>query len=106
MTDFDRTHRAAAHLCLCMALAIAGLSAVSGCGGKPPKIEPSAPTPAPAPAPMLQVDVSATANANATASAKGLPIVIRIYELKSAGDSAERISTRFTTARPRCLGAI
>jgi type VI secretion system protein VasD len=83
MTAFDLKHhprnRMAYRLWLGTALSVAVLVAVTGCGGKPPKIEP------PAPAPVLRVDVSAAANANAAASAKGLPIVVRLYELKSAG---------------------
>ncbi len=82
MTEFNPRRRKAYRLWLGTALAMALLPAVTGCGGKPPKPQPPAP---PAPAPMLRVDVSAAANANATASAKGLPIVVRLYELKSAG---------------------
>lgn len=82
MTEFNPRRRKAYRLWLGTALAMALLPAVTGCGGKPPKPQPPAP---PAPAPMLRVDISAAANANATASAKGLPIVVRLYELKSAG---------------------
>lgn len=81
MTVFDCRHRRGYRLLFSVALAVSLLPIIAGCGGKPPKVEP----PAPAPPRMLRVDVSAAINANATASAQGRPIVVRLYELKSAG---------------------
>ncbi|MCF8002684.1 MAG: type VI secretion system lipoprotein TssJ [Chromatiaceae bacterium] len=83
MSEFIRKRRIACRTGLSLVLVLTWLSALTSCGGKPPKIE--LPAPAPAPAPMLQVDVSAAANANSTSSSRGLPIVVRLYELKSAG---------------------
>ena len=61
-------------------LALAGSMALAGtgCGGK--KVE-KAPPPAPKPPAILDVTVKAAGNANSG----GLPIVVRVYELKSQG---------------------
>jgi type VI secretion system protein VasD len=61
-------------------LAAAALGSLSGCGGKPPK-EP----PPPGPPPELRISVSAAANANRGPGGQGLPIVVRLYELKARG---------------------
>lgn len=80
MSEFNRGYRIACRRWRWMALALALLVALTSCVGKPPKIELPA-----TPASMLRVDVSAAVNANATSSSRGLPIVVRLYELKSSG---------------------
>ena len=56
------------------------LAALGACGGKPPK-EP----PPPGPPPELRISVSAAGNANRGPGGKGLPVVVRLYELKARG---------------------
>jgi type VI secretion system protein VasD len=57
--------------------------AAAGCGGKPPKIEiPAAPPPPPPPKPPSQLGVTVKSAGNANG---GLPIVVRVYELKASG---------------------
>jgi len=64
-------------------LALAGSMTLvgSGCGGKKVEVAPPPPPPAPKPPANLDVTVKAAGNANAG----GLPIVVRVYELKSQG---------------------
>lgn len=62
-------------------MAAAALAILGGCGGKPVK---EAPPPA-GPPPELRISVSAAANANRGPGGKGLPIVVRLYELKARG---------------------
>jgi len=60
-----------------------------GCGGKPPKEPPPA-----GPPPELRISVSAAADANRGPGGKGLPVVVRLYELKARGafDGADYFS--------------
>jgi len=62
-------------------LAAATLTAMGGCGSKPPKED----KPPPAAPPVLRVDVSAAANANRGPAGQGLPIVVRVFELRAQG---------------------
>lgn len=76
MQASDRRRRLIAGL-----LAAGTLGVLSGCGGKAPKE-----TPPPAgPPPELRISVSAAANANRGPAGQGLPIVVRLYELKARG---------------------
>lgn len=61
-------------------LAAATLTALAGCGGKPPKE-----LPPPGPPPELRISASAAADANRGPGGKGLPVVVRLYELKARG---------------------
>jgi type VI secretion system protein VasD len=79
MAKCNREHWMARPFWLGVSLGIALLPGLMGCAGKPPKDEP------PPPAPMLKIDVAATATVNSTASVGSLPIVVRVYELRSAG---------------------
>jgi type VI secretion system protein VasD len=74
MQASDRRHFVAA------LIAAVALGALGGCGGKPPKE-----TPPPGPPPELRISVSAAADANRGPGGKGLPIVVRLYELKARG---------------------
>lgn len=56
------------------------LTTLAACGGQPPKEDKP-----PAPAPVLRVDVAAAADANRGPAGQGLPIVVRLYELKAQG---------------------
>ncbi|WP_242482214.1 type VI secretion system lipoprotein TssJ [Thiocystis violacea] len=64
---------------------------VAGCGKKPAVKEatPPAPTPAPAatpkPTPKLSIEIRAAGDANRGPGGKGLPVVVRVYTLKSPG---------------------
>jgi len=62
-------------------LAAATLTAMGGCGSKPPKED----KPPPAAPPVLRVDVTAAANANRGPAGQGLPIVVRVFELRAQG---------------------
>ena len=72
------------------AFLIAAMLILSACGGKskvqPPP--PPPPAPAPAPAPMLRAEVRASSTSNLGPGGQALPIVVRIYELKSQGGFA------------------
>ncbi len=61
-------------------VAAVALTTLPACGGKPPKEDKP-----PAPAPVLRVDVAAAADANRGPAGQGLPIVVRLYELKAQG---------------------
>lgn len=72
-------------------LALAGGAAMlaAGCGGKKTKEEappPAPPPPPPEPKPPAKLDVEVTAAGNANGG--GLPIVVRVYELKARGGFA------------------
>jgi type VI secretion system protein VasD len=75
MDPIDRRRRLVAGL-----LAAGTLGTLAGCGGKAP-MEP----PPPGPPPELRISVSAAANANRGPGGKGLPVVVRLYELKARG---------------------
>lgn len=60
--------------------ALAVLDILAGCGGKPPKEAPP-----PGPPPELRVSASAADNANRGPGGGGLPVVVRLYELKARG---------------------
>jgi type VI secretion system protein VasD len=62
-------------------MAAAALAALGGCGSKPAK---EAPPPA-GPPPELRISVSAAEGANRGPGGRGLPIVVRLYELKARG---------------------
>jgi type VI secretion system protein VasD len=64
---------------LLAAVAVAGALGLGACGGKPPKVD------KPPPPAVLRVDVSAAGNANRGPGGQGLPIVVRLYELKGQG---------------------
>ena len=61
----------------------AGLAALLGCAGKPPP-----PPLADKPPPQLHIQVFAAPDANRSAGGKGLPIVVRLYQLKVEGGFA------------------
>ena len=79
MMNINRSRRAFLGRISTLALAAGIAVAAAGCGGK--KKEPPPPPPAPKPPARLDVEVKTTGNANAG----GLPIVVRVYELKSQG---------------------
>ncbi len=63
--------------------AAAVLTALWGCAGKPPVPPPAAKPDKPPP--DLFVEVTATKDANRDASGRGLPVVVRLYELRTEG---------------------
>ena len=84
-------------------MAAAMLAALVGCAGKPP---PPPPTPAAdQPPPQLRITVSAAADANRDQTGRGLPIVVRLYELKAAGDFAGADFFRLYEQEAAALGA-
>ena len=63
--------------------AAAVLTALWGCAGKPPVPPPAAKPDQPPP--DLSVEVTATKDVNRDASGRGLPVVVRLYELRTEG---------------------
>ncbi|WP_295431111.1 type VI secretion system lipoprotein TssJ [uncultured Thiodictyon sp.] len=83
-------------------MAAAMLAALVGCAGKPP---PAPPSPAADQPPQLRITVSAAADANRDQTGRGLPIVVRLYELKAAGDFAGADFFRLYEQEAAALGA-
>lgn len=59
------------------------LAALWGCAGKPPPPPPAAKPDKPPP--ELFVEVTATKDVNRDAAGRGLPVVVRLYELRTEG---------------------
>ena len=71
----------------CVALALFGLTGGCGMFAKPPPPAPApppAPPPPPPPPPKLSISIVAGAKLNPDSSGRASPVVVRLYELKSA----------------------
>lgn len=82
-------------------IAISALGGLGGCGSKPPR---DTSPPPPGPPPELRISVSAASNSNG-----GVPVVVRLYELKARGtfDKADFFSVydkESATLGPELIG--